>query len=509
MALSAWPPASGNLAVSWPLYSAAAIQTLDRLAIETGVAGFSLMQAAARQAWQLVQQRWPKCQRLAVICGAGKNGGDGLMLAVFAQQAGVEVDIYLAQPMQLQIEEVALAWQALQAAGLQARQVAAHQADLEGYDVLVDGLLGVGLQAELRDPYVAWIEQINSASCPVLALDLPSGLNANTGQPSPIAVVAEVTLTFIGWKLGLFTGRGRDYVGALFLADLGVPARVATPPAPLAELRDKLPALKRPASAHKGQQGKVLVLGGEMAGAALLAAQAALRSGAGRVKLLLPPDLVTAVIAAQPELMVQSWTTSQAEVLKAALAWCDVLVIGPGLGQQADAQVLYQAALAWSGPTVMDADALNLLAQLGGVLDAETVITPHPAEAARVLGCSVEVVEQDRLAAVKQLAQQTQAQVVLKGSGSLIASASGERPCLCPLGNPGMAVAGMGDLLTGCIAAFMAQGRTPYEAACQGVLLHAWAGDQAAGSSPVGLLPSDLLTYLRLGVNGMKESAQA
>ncbi|WP_416885786.1 NAD(P)H-hydrate dehydratase [Marinospirillum sp.] len=503
MALAAWPPSPDAATGGWPLYSAAAIQTLDRLAIETGVSGFSLMQAAARQAWQLAQRHWPSCQRLAVICGTGKNGGDALMLAVFAQRAGVEVDLYLAQPMQLQIEEVALAWQAIQEAGLKPQLLAAQEVDLAGYDLVVDGLLGVGLQAALRPPYAEWIERINLSGCPVLALDLPSGLNANTGQPSPIAVVADLTLTFIGWKLGLFTGRGRDYVGALFLADLGVPARVTSPPAPLAELRGKMPALQRPASAHKGQQGKVLILGGVMAGAAILSAQAALRAGAGRVRLLMPPEAVSSVLLAQPELMVQSWTLGDEAGLVAALNWCEVLVIGPGLGQDARSRALFQAALAWSGPRVMDADALNLLAQLGGLLDAQTVITPHPAEAARLLSCHVEQIEQDRLAAVKQLAQQTQAQVVLKGSGSLIAGAQSGVPDLCPFGNSGMAVAGMGDLLTGCIAALMAQGRTPYEAACQGVLLHARAGDQAAGASPIGLLPSDLLKYIRQGVNGL------
>lgn len=498
----------------WPLYDAAASQTLDHMLIATGRSGFSLMQQAAHQAWQWAREHtlWSSSKRIAVFCGAGKNGGDGLMLAVYAKQAGWRVEVYLAQSPDLTLDEVAAAWQAVQQTGVLTKSSLPSIEALQEYDLLVDALLGIGIQGQVRAPLAQWIERINAAQQPVLALDLPSGLEATSGQACGSAIRAQFTITFLTLKPGLFTGQGRDYAGEILLADLGLsealPQIQQTMPLPCARLMGVAAAPPLPlrrASVHKGHAGKVLIIGGQagMGGAALLAGQAALRIGAGRVKLLVAPEMVSGILAAQPELMVQGITTGQIERLTLALKWCDVLLIGPGLGTDSFSHMLFQQAVNHPVPKVLDADALNLFAATDSkpMLNPQTVLTPHSAEAARLLEQSVSSIEAQRFIALQQLIYATQATCVLKGAGSLVASPELDQIWVCPFGNPGMAVAGMGDLLAGCIAGLMAQGLSAPLAAREGVALHARAGDAAAGQTPIGLLPSDLLKYIRRLVN--------
>ena len=496
-----------------PLYTAAACAELDRLVIAAGTPGFKLMQKAARSAWQLLVQHWPKAECINVFCGGGNNGGDGLLLALYAAQAGKKVRLWLAADPINYKNEAAQAWQAVVAYGLQPETCDPSQVEFTAEEVLVDALLGIGLKGEVRGQLVTWIKAINAAPSQVFALDAPSGLLVDTGQLAGTAVEADLTLTFIALKAGLFTGLGVDLCGEVRLSNLGITAS-DWPVAPSAYLQQNnqvspLPIRKK--NNHKGTHGRLLIIGGltGMGGAALITAQAALRTGAGMVKVLTAAEHLTAFLATQPEIMVEALAASSKiqleEQIKAAFLWADVLVIGPGLGQSELAKQLWQLSFKFTGPMLVDADALNLWAK-GLVPPANTqrVITPHPGEAARLLHKTQIEDLDDRLAVATELALTSQSVALLKGAGSLVVdySPSGvKQPIICPFGNPGMGVAGMGDLLSGCIAALMAQGLTAYEATQAGMKIHALAGDLAAGNQPRGLLPTDLLTFLRELVN--------
>ncbi len=365
------------------------------------------------------------------------------------------------------------------------------------FGVLVDGLLGTGLKGPVREPLAQLIKQINASGLPVLALDLPSGLCADTGCELGVAVRAELTVSFIGLKLGLFTGAGPDLVGTLVFADLQADPQLLAKQATAAQRLAPgnlpwLPARRR--SAHKGQFGHLLVVGGDrgLGGAALLAAQSALRCGAGLVSLATRSEHVAAALARQPEVMVQG--LASANQLLGLAASADVLVVGPGLGQQAWGRSLLSAAAGRATAQVWDADGLNLLAMGGVQLPADAVLTPHPGEAARLLGLTIAEVQADRPGAALALAARYQAVVVLKGAGSLIATADG-RLALCDRGHPAMAGAGFGDVLAGVIGALRAQGLPAFEAACLAVWLHAWAGE-IRGAAGRGLAASDLLATI-------------
>ncbi|SFC39241.1 NAD(P)H-hydrate epimerase [Marinospirillum celere] len=498
---------------SWPLYSAQAAASLDRQVIAAGTPGFELMQRAARSAWQLIQQQWPDVRQISVLCGGGNNGGDGLLVALHAFQAGMKVRLWLAaDPLNYQ-KEAALAWQAVEQSGLSPQTGAPDAHDLQEDELLVDALLGIGLKGEVRGEIKTWIQAINASKTPVLALDTPSGLLVDNGQLAGSSVQAAVTLTFIVLKPGLFTAEGPEYAGEVWLADLGLQGEdfQEQPLAWLQSCQDASRALlPRKAGGHKGDHGRLLILGGQagMGGAVILAARAALRTGVGMVKLLTAAENVTAALVSQPEIMAAAWPEDKAaldEQLKEAFAWADALLVGPGLGTDQQAQQICQAVGSFEGPVLVDADALNLWAQGWQPPVAEQrpwVITPHPGEAARLLGWSVHEVQQQRLKAVNLLALKTGSVALLKGAGSCCAEQGGQAlPWVCPFGNPGMGVAGMGDLLSGCIASLLAQGLEPLVAARLGMRLHAQAGDQVAADQPRGLLPSDLLPFLREGVN--------
>lgn len=509
--------ASDHSSGCWPLYSAASAAELDRQVIASGTPGFELMQRAARSAWQLIQQQWPDAQRISVLCGGGNNGGDGLLVALLAAQAGKQVRLWVATDPQNYSNEAAQAWQAVTEAGLKTEKGEPDTQTLSEEDLLVDALLGIGLQGEVRGKVLGWIEAINSALTQVLALDVPSGLLVDSGHVAGEAVKANRTLTFIVLKPGLFTGQGPEQSGEVLLSDLGVRSTDCTEQ-PLAWLQgpqDQQACLPpRKAGGHKGSHGRLLIIGGQegMGGSVILAAQAALRSGVGMVKLLTALENVMAALVSQPEIMVSAWLEEEESLqvqLKEAFAWADALLIGPGLGTSDLSRQLWQACWDFSGPMLVDADALNLWAEglhPASVAEREWVITPHPGEAARLLGWPVHDVQQKRLQAVDLLALQTASVSLLKGAGSCCAPPNNKvgdavPPVICPFGNPGMGVAGMGDLLSGCIAAFLAQGLQPEKAARLGMRVHAQAGDRMAADQPRGLLPSDLLLGLRQGVN--------
>lgn len=486
------------------LYTVAQVRELDRRAIDGhGVSGFELMQRAAAAAFASLQRHWPQARSIAVYCGPGNNGGDGYLLARLARQAGFTVQV-LALGEPAPGGDAARARVACAQAGLQLHH---WQVDLPlpAADVHVDALIGTGLRRPPDGAARALIERLNTSDTPVLALDVPSGLNADTGQVAGIAVQARLTITFIAAKRGLYTGQAAAFTGSIELATLGLPAQLwQSAPAPDARLLQAATLPPRPRTAHKGCNGHVLAVGGEhgTAGAIRLCGEAALRAGAGLVSMATRPEHLLALHAARPELMAHAVNGPQA--LEPLLQRASVLAVGPGLGRNAWGHALWLTALDSRLPLVLDADGLNLLASEPRVFAAErpVVLTPHPGEAARLLDGTVAQIERDRFAAARALSKRFHAVVVLKGAGSLVAAPDG-RLEVCPWGNPGMASGGMGDLLTGIIGALLAQGCSAWQAACLGVGLHARAGDRAARKGERGLIASDLLEPLRLLLNGL------
>lgn len=482
------------------LYTVEQMRALERGAFAAlGVSGTELMQRAASAALNSLRRHWPQAGRISVYCGPGNNGGDGFMLGVLAREAGLSVVmIALGETSR---GDAALARTAWEAAG---GHVDVWNADtaLPEADVHVDALYGIGLNRAPESPAAVLMERLNAVGAPVLALDCPSGVNADTGRCAGAAVCADVTVTFIGNKRGLHTGQSADHVGVLELATLGVPQSVVEALVPDACLLgiDALP--RRPRYDNKGNNGHVLVIGGEhgTAGAVRLAGESALRTGAGLVSVATRVGNVPALNASRPELMAHEVDGPQ--TLQPLIDRATVLAVGPGLGKAAWGHALWLTALDADMPLVLDADGLNLLARESRRFTAPTVLTPHPGEAGRLLGVETRDVEHDRFAAVRALAKRYNAVVVLKGSGTLVADPDG-RLDVCPWGNPGMASGGMGDLLTGVIAALLAQQCSAWRAACLGVSLHARAGDLAADHGERGLVATDLLLPLRALVNGL------
>jgi ADP-dependent NAD(P)H-hydrate dehydratase / NAD(P)H-hydrate epimerase len=493
------------------IYSAAQVRALDAFEIEKRrIPGFTLMTRAAQAALDLLRARWPQARRLAVVCGAGNNGGDGYVLARLAQEAGLETLVLAATPPDKLAGDARRAHDQWLAAGGRAHPFAADA--LSGSDVIVDGLLGTGFHPPARAETLGVIKAINAAKRPVLSLDVPSGVDADSGAVHEEAVRAEITLSFVGLKTGLFLGAGAAHAGVVMLDDLGVVAPALPAYAPvmrrIAEAEIALALPRRARDAHKGSSGRVLVIGGGpgMPGAARLAGTAALRVGAGLVTVAGAAENIAAVTGATPELIYLP--VSSITSLDEALAAASVVAVGPGLGtgdwsMRLWAQVLRARRVAATEiPTIVDADALNLLALDPIRLPAGWIITPHPGEAARLLGVETAAVQADRLGAVRELHSRYGAVTVLKGAGTLVASGTGVPEIgICDRGNPGMATAGMGDVLTGVAAGLRAQVDDSALAARVAVLVHALAGDSAARSGQRGLIASDVVAELRGWVN--------
>lgn len=481
------------------LFTSAQARAIDRRAIdELGIPGFELMSRAAAAAFTQLRRRWPEAGRLRIVCGAGNNGGDGYLVGRDALAAGLHVDLVaLGEPKEG--GDAAGARQAfLDAGGI--ITVADDDESLASPDVIVDAIYGTGLNRAPEGEAKRAIEAINAADVPVFALDIPSGLSADTGACPGVAVRAAATATFIVNKRGMHTHLA-ELAGEIVLHPLGLPEDLLEPADARLLTPRGLPP--RPRDSHKGSNGHVLAIGGDhgTGGAVRMAAEAAARTGAGLVSVATREQNVLAMNAARPELMAHAVDGPQ--TLQPMLEKASVVALGPGLGQAAWGHALWTTALDAGKPTVLDADGLNLLYAEPRVLPARIVLTPHPGEAARLLGVSTAEVQADRYAAVRTLARRFEAVVVLKGNGSLIASPEGD-VAVCPWGNPGMASGGMGDTLTGIIAGLLGQGCDPFEAACLGVSLHARAADVAARHGERGLLAGDLLEPLRRLVNGLE-----
>ncbi len=492
------------------LYTAEQVRELDRLAIEEhGLDAYGLMQAAAKVAYALIPQYWPQATNLWLLCGAGNNGGDALVMARLAREAGHNEQVLLMCDAGRLEGAAKQALDDYQDAGGQPLDPSAEVLEklFREADVVVDGLLGTGLSRPVEGDFhklITLLQRMSARKVGVLSLDVPSGLHADNGAVMGVAVKADVTISFIGLKLGLFTGAAPSYTGKIEFSDLQVPADIYKAVPPRAKrmtdhARRKL-LVPRSRIAHKGNHGRVLCVGGDygMGGAIRLAAEAALRCGAGLVTVATRPEAAAAMSQSRPELMAVGLTDGQGVIELGENA--DVMLLGPGLGQVAWGRSMWTRSLTVKCPLLIDADGLNFLVGYGNKRD-DWILTPHPGEAARLLGTTSEQVQADRPAAIDALLEKFGGTVVLKGPGTLVKTQGGELH-VCDAGNPGMAVGGMGDLLSGVIIALLAQGLSAENAACVGVYIHARAADEAAAKlGERGLLPSDLWPWLRMLIN--------
>jgi ADP-dependent NAD(P)H-hydrate dehydratase / NAD(P)H-hydrate epimerase len=484
------------------LYSTEASRQLDQIAIQQyKIPAYTLMTRAAEAVFKHLQDTYPLCRRLLVCCGAGNNGGDGYVVARLAQHAGMDVDVVsLVEPEKLSGDAL-LAYQDWKSLGHQ--RVPFTPECLSSAYVVIDALLGTGLQRDVEGEWLELITALNQSSVPVISVDIPSGLDANTGSVRGVAVKAASTVSFIALKKGMFTHQAADCCGEIIFDDLGVDEKIyqqLDADARLLNASLLSENLKpRQGSSHKGNHGHVLVVGGDygMAGAVRLAAESALRAGAGLVSVVTRPEHVTALMAGCPELMVLGLAEKES-IPERLLTKVSCIVIGPGLGQENWGNQLLGQVLQRPTPKVVDADALNLLSPHDAIRD-DWVLTPHPGEAAHLLNSVTPDIQTNRFTSASLLQQTYGGVAILKGSGSLVKTDA--RLSVCPYGNPGMATAGMGDVLTGVVAAFIAQGMSLSNAAETAVVVHGKAGDLAAGESPRGLKASDLFRYIRQLVN--------
>ncbi|KTD66536.1 carbohydrate kinase [Legionella santicrucis] len=461
----------------------------------------TLMSRAGAEAFSHIAKLYPHVRHLAVYCGSGNNAGDGYVVARLAHEHGLLVTVYQCKALvDLPLAAQHAALKAINA-GVDC-QPADEPLDGEA-ELIVDALLGIGLRGPVRGNIASAIHQINASGLPVIALDIPSGLNADTGQVENFCVNANATITFIAQKLGMYTADGPDHCGDIYCCSLSLET-CTNQLAPAARLLNSttlsLPLSKRKKNSHKGNYGHVLIVGGGpgMPGAISLAAKATLRTGAGAVTVATWPEYAKGALSLIPEAMVSGVKT--AKDLRQLLANASVCVIGPGLGESDWAIDLFLTAITSQLPMVIDASALRLLAN-NPQTDDNWVLTPHPGEAASLLACSTDSIQKDRYQAAEKIQQQYGGVVVLKGTGTVIQTAE-KSIFVCPRGNPGMASAGMGDVLSGIIAGFCAQGFSLAQAAQYGVWVHAVAGDHVAKKlGGAGLLASDLLDAIPYVLN--------
>lgn len=485
--------------IKTPIYQSQQIREFERIASERfGVNGQVLMQRAGKAAFDFLHKRWPQAHKVAVFCGGGNNGGDGYVLALNAFERGLEVAIWQVGEHHHPKPEARDALAACRSANIPIHTFN-ERVNINHPDVIVDAICGIGARENLRDEILAAIKKMHKQEVPIFALDIPTGIDADTGRILGAAVRATATITFIGLKLGLLTGSGSAHTGELICHDLQMPAELFALSEPVASklhLSSYANFLKpRARDWHKGLSGHVLVVGGGIGylGAPRMASEAAVRVGAGLVTIATHPDHFALMSIACPEIM--SFGIDGPHDLHPLFERADAIVLGPGLTQTTWARSLWEYVCKQPHPMVVDADGLNLLANSPQVRE-NWVLTPHPGEAARLLGISPEEVQSDRLAAVKAIQNRYGGVCVLKGAGSLVL-APNSLPALCDKGNPGMATAGMGDVLSGVIGGLLGAGIPLGDAAKLGVYLHAAAGDLAAKEGERGMIAMDLMPYLR------------
>ena len=503
------------------ILDAESMHQVDRAAIEDfGIPGLVLMENAAIGLADAIAETYPEVVSAAIFCGPGNNGGDGLALARHLTIRGYHVEVSLLGSGQNLSGDAQVQLNICQGQGVPISEYGPeddlhHAVDsARGLDLVVDALFGIGLTRPLSGHFAELVEALNNIPVPRLAVDLPSGLNGSRAEIPGTHIEADLTVTFGAPKVAHILSPAADAVGEVVVADLGAPTELIDRAAGDLhllvgeELRSQL--IPRPAASHKGDFGHVVILAGSTgkAGAAILAARSAVRSGAGLVTVAAPEPIVQTVDLGSVESMTLSLPTSESGGLAAEAAAMvldfvqgkQVLAVGPGLGIESSTIEVIQAVVLGSEiPVVLDADGLNAFADAFERLaerSAETVLTPHPGELGRLLSKSSVEVQADRVAAAKSAAVRAGSVVVLKGHQSLVSAPSGE-VYINQTGNPGMATGGTGDVLTGLIASLVGQGHSALTAAQLGVFLHGVAGDVAAADQgEAGLGASDLLDNL-------------
>ncbi|MHB8846732.1 MAG: NAD(P)H-hydrate dehydratase [Nitrospirota bacterium] len=493
------------------------IRNIDRRAMrEFGIPGPVLMENAASAIASEMERFLDGLEgvKVGILCGKGNNGGDGLALARRLRVRGIPVRVALLAPFAGLAGEAKLNLSILRKTDVEIVPNAAPGAIAElidWSDVLVDALLGVGLSSPLKGAYAAAVELINMSGRPVVAVDIPTGINADTGEVMGSAVRADLTVTMVLPKRGLVLAPGSSFAGTVKVADIGIPSEVVEKePIDLLMFGKGLAhglMSERDRDAHKGDFGHLMVIAGSLgkAGAAVMAARGALRSGCGLVSVATPVSLVPIIQHQLAEAMcVPAGESidgtlgigSEEELLKAS-GRMRAVAMGPGLSTHYETvQVVKNLVQRMEVPLVIDADALNALAGSADILakaKAPVIVTPHPGEMARLLGISADDVQRDRIGSAKGFAEEYDLTVVLKGAGTVIATPDGDA-FINVTGNPGMATGGTGDVLAGMIGSLLAQGYGPTEAACLGVYLHGYAGDLAAADKgEAGMIAGDLI----------------
>ena len=484
------------------LYNRQQVYQLDQLTmLEDGQSSKQLMGKAAMAVWSAIQRRWPAIEHVVIFAGCGNNGGDAFAVARLVKKSGIDVELIAVGDLSQQSAESRSFRESWEQGGGITQQWTGKCPDC---DLIIDGLLGIGLSRDLDTGWSSMLGKINSKEAVRVSVDIPSGVNADTGMAMPVAIQADLTVTFIGQKIGLFLADGPDYCGKVVFDDLGLSTASADKQPVKYQLLErhnvKLPSLRKNNS-YKNQYGHVVVFGGGpgMSGATRLTGFAALRSGAGLVSLCVHPDNVIAAASDHAELMVSDWNA-----LDSMVALASIIVVGPGLGDSSQAKNLLQKLSVTDKPIVVDADALQPWF-LNDLRSEHCVITPHPGEAARLLECTTDQIQQDRVSAILKLNEQWPFVSVLKGSGSLVGEQH-KMLKLCVHGHAGMATAGMGDVLSGLVAGYLAQGLNALDATQTAVLVHALAAEYYANKhDSSSVIASDVIDRVSRVVRDIRQ----
>ncbi len=476
------------------LYTAGAVRKLEASVInELGLTGYELMHRAGQAVFRVLNHQWPEASKITVLCGKGKNGGDGFILAGLAQERGFKVNVIAGFDMIASSDVDAR--QAREWAETKGVPISSSMAIDPSCHLIVDAMIGIGFKGKLKAEYEQAVELINLHPAPVLSIDVPTGVSADAIGSVAKSVRSDVTVTFIGRKLGLHTGVGAGVAGKIIYETLGASPAIfegAEDGLPFLELAQFYPIERLASDEYKHSRGHLVVVGGDhsMGGAAIMAGESALRAGAGLVTIVGRKSNRSAALSRRPEIMYVD--ADDRSNRKSAFSKADGIVVGPGLGEGKWGLKLLRESMQIDKPLVLDADALKLLGDVKVNFTGQSIVTPHVGEASIMLGTSIANVQEDRLAAAESSACILGGICVLKGPGSIVASADRVLG-ICKHGNPGMATAGMGDVLSGILGAMVVQGMEIGQAAKFGTCLHSAAADIAAKSfGERGMLATDL-----------------
>jgi NAD(P)H-hydrate epimerase len=492
------------------------MREMDRRAMEEfGVSGLELMERAGLSVYQIAREMLGNRREILILCGKGNNGGDGLVVARLLKRAGYNPHVWLAASADTLTGEARINYERAIRSGVTVTEIGDSVPPLPPTDLIVDALLGTGLTSEVREPLRSLVELANGSAAPILAVDVPSGLNSDSGQPCGISIHATKTVTFVVPKLGLAQYPGMKLAGEVIVADIGMPEPLLEDEA-LAVLQTDAETLRRllpppDASTHKGSRGKILVIAGSegFTGAACLASEAAFRAGAGLVYLACPQSLndiyevkLTEVITIPvPEPSGhRCFGAESVEAVAKQLEKVDAVIFGPGLSRNEHTAAFFHAILPQIQlPTILDADGLNLLSDQPTIsLPQQCVVTPHPGEMARLMGCDIKAVQADRIRTAQNAVEKFGCTILLKGPGTVIASPDGP-VFINPTGTPALGTAGTGDVLSGTIGGLLGRKLSPFDAAMAGAYLHGLAGEIAAEDlGEEGVIAGDVVDCLPL-----------